>query len=184
MLVWCDLSEVIGLIIASSSFLGTMDPLFERQNIASFHIHIVNWLWRQTETSSLFLKLLNPPLSMWESSIWLSSWKSYGQCYSMIRTLSPSRVAKQKAHSISLWQSLVMSAPCNLCHDFVFLSSASILLSGKVTLDAIHFSSGVHLNGSIWTSTELQGNLTYSEDEGLKSHINVTEKPQEILNIS
>ncbi|XP_068740726.1 uncharacterized protein [Montipora capricornis] len=62
--------------------------------------------------------------------------------------------------------------------------SASILLSGKVTLDAIHFSSGVHLNGSIWTSTELQGNLTYSEDKGLKSHINVTEKPQEILNIS
>lgn len=67
---------------------------------------------------------------------------------------------------------------------FRFLSSAAIVLSGKVTLDAFHFSSGVLLNGSISTSTELQGNVTYNEEKGLKSHINVTEKPQEILNIT
>lgn len=67
---------------------------------------------------------------------------------------------------------------------FGFLYSAAIVLSGKVTLDAFHFSTGVLLNGSISTSTELQGNVTYNEEQGLKSHINVTEKPQEILNIT
>lgn len=67
---------------------------------------------------------------------------------------------------------------------FGFLYSAAIVLSGKVTLDAFHFSTGVLLNGSISTSTELQGNVTYNEEQGLKSHINITEKPQEILNIT
>lgn len=70
------------------------------------------------------------------------------------------------------------------CFLFVSLFSAAIVLSGKLTLDAFHCSSGVLLNESISTSTEMQGNVTYNEKDGLKSHINVTEKPQEILNIT
>ena len=61
--------------------------------------------------------------------------------------------------------------------------SATIDISGKMTLDAVHASSGVHVNASLYTSTEINGNVTYKEGEGIKLSVEPPTKPVYIVNV-
>jgi hypothetical protein len=67
--------------------------------------------------------------------------------------------------------------------SLLFLSSATIDISGKMTVDAIHASSGIHVNASLYTSTEINGNATYKEGEGIKLSVEPPTKPVYIVNV-
>ena len=52
-----------------------------------------------------------------------------------------------------------------------------------MTMDAVHASSGIHVNASLYTSTEINGNVTYKEGEGIKLSVEPPTKPIYIVNV-
>lgn len=62
--------------------------------------------------------------------------------------------------------------------------SAVVEISGKISVNAKHASSGIHVNTSLYTSTEINGNATYKEGEWIKLSIDPPTKPIYIVNVT
>lgn len=50
-------------------------------------------------------------------------------------------------------------------------------------VDATHSSSGIQVNASLFTSTEINGNATYKEGEGIKLSVEPPSTPVYIVNV-